>query len=558
MSIAAKINSSGEDAVMDIPRMGLPDHLASRLSMAEQHELLNRQRGHRRRSLLAGAAAVAGAAATVTVGAPANAASATVWQQSSKVPGKLVVPYGRHLAWGANPRTQVRIGWQVPHVVSKPFLRVGDSPWNLSHKIQAEIRPLHSEVPGAIVPVDQYYVHAALDDLSPGQTYFYAVGHDGFDPADLTTFGRVDSFTTAPSRRCVSEAFTFTAFGDQGVSYHALGNDGMVAAQNPVFHLHAGDLCYADSSGSGGPVSATGANGTDIYDPRTWDQFLAQTEPIASSVPWMASLGNHDMEALYSPNGYGGQLARWDFPENGPVQSEGVYSFIYGNVGVISLDPNDVSYEIPANLGYTGGAQTAWLDNRLKFLRSQPDVDFVVVFFHHCAYSTTNQHASEGGVRNQWVPLFDKYGVDLVINGHNHIYERADVLKGGVSKKTPIGSTVHTETDGTTYVTAGAAGRSLYSFPVADSYAGHVNDLDSVPSYVWASGAVKVTETVTWSRVRYTGYSFLAVDVKPADDGRTTTLTLRAVTEAGDEIDRVVIARQAGGTSRTRLSDQIA
>jgi hypothetical protein len=233
----------------------------------------------------------------------------------------------------------------------------------------------------------------------------------------------------------------------------------------------------------------------------------------------MFSFGNHDMEALYSPNGYGGNLARFDLPENGPTHAEGVYSFVYGNVGVISLDPNDVSYEIPANLGYTGGAQTAWLANRLKWLREQPDVDFVVVFFHHCAYSTTNQHASEGGVRNQSVPLFDQYSVDLVINGHNHIYERADVLKGGTSKKTPIGAKTYPAADGTTYVTAGAAGRSLYSFPVPDSYAGHVNDLDAVPSYVWGSGGVKVTEAVTWSRVRYTGYSFLAVDVQPTGPG---------------------------------------
>jgi 2',3'-cyclic-nucleotide 2'-phosphodiesterase (5'-nucleotidase family) len=186
-------------------------------------------------------------------------------------------------------------------------------------------------------------------------------------------------------------------------------------------------------------------------------------------------------------------------------------------------------------------------------------VDFVVVFFHHCAYSTTVAHASEGGVRAQWVPLFDKYQVDLVINGHNHIYERADVLRGGVSKKTPIGATVHSETDGTTYVTAGAAGRSLYSFAVADSYAGHVNDIDEVPSYVNAEGRVKVTESVTWSRVRYTGYSFLAVDVDPADEGRTTSLTLRALTENGTEIDRVVIARRAGGgSSRGHLNDKIA
>ncbi|WP_433359505.1 purple acid phosphatase family protein [Actinoplanes sp. CA-142083] len=540
---------------MDIPRMGLPDHLTARLSMAEQHELLTRGRGHRRRTVLATGA---GVAAALAVGAPANAASAVVWQQPAKVPGKLVVPFGRHLMWGPNPREQVRVGWQVPHNVTKPFVRLGDSPWNLGHKIPAEIRHLHSEVPKAIAPVDQYYVHAAIDDLLPGKTYFYAVGHDGFDPADLSTFGRVDSFTTAPSRRRVAGRFTFTAFGDQGVSYHALSNDGQIAAQNPVFHLHAGDLCYADSSGSGSPVSADGSNGTDVYDPRTWDQFLAQTEPIAASVPWMAGLGNHDMEALYSPNGYGGQLARWDFPENGPTHSEGVYSFIYGNVGVISLDPNDVSFEIPANFGYTGGAQTKWLDQRLKFLRAQSDVDFIVVFFHHCAYSTTVAHASEGGVRNQWVPLFDKYKVDLVINGHNHIYERADVLRGGVSKKTPIGSTVHSDTDGTTYVTAGAAGRSLYNFAVPDSYAGHVNDVDEVPSYVWASGGVKVTENVTWSRVRYTGYSFLAVDVLPADEGRTTSLTLRALTEDGTEIDRVVIARKAGGSNRKNLNDKTA
>jgi hypothetical protein len=98
----------------------------------------------------------------------------------------------------------------------------------------------------------------------------------------------------------------------------------------------------------------------------------------------------------------------------------------------------------------------------------------------------------------------------------------------------------------------------VYSFPVPDSYAGHVNDLDTVPSYVWGSGGVKVTETVTWSRVRYTGYSFLAVDVQPAEPGRETTLTLRAVTENGTEIDRVVLSRTASGQRRAALNDTTA
>jgi hypothetical protein len=123
-----------------------------------------------------------------------------------------------------------------------------------------------------------------------------------------------------------------------------------------------------------------------------------------------------------------------------------------------------------------------------------------------------------------------------------------------VAKPTPIGATSHPQTDGTTYVTAGAAGRSLYSFPVPDSYAGHESTVDTVNSYVWATGQAKVAEVVHWSRVRYTGYSFLAVDVKPADAGHEATLTLRALTEAGTEIDRVVLARTARCTTGQRVS----
>ncbi len=463
------------------------------------------------------------------------------------------MPFGRHLAWGANPRTQVRVGWQVPHPVGKPFLRFGASPLDLGEKIDAEIRVLHSEVAGAIAPLDQYYLHAALDDLLPGRTYYYSVGHDGFDPADRPSFGRVDSFTTAPSRRRVARPFTFTAFGDQGVSYHALGNDGQVAAQDPAFHLHAGDLCYADRSGRGKPAptpsSTTRAPGTSSWRRPSRSPPRCRGWPRSATTTWRRST-RRTATAARSPAGTFRTTAR-PVPRASTASSTATW-------GSSRWTPTTSPTRCSMNRGYTGGAQTKWLDKRLRFLRGQPDVDFVVVFFHHCAYSTTANHASEGGVREQWLPLFDNYRVDLVINGHNHIYERADVIRGGVPKKTPIGATVHAETDGTTYVTAGAAGRGLYGFAVRDSYAGHEHEVDEVPSFVWASGREKVREKVTWSRVRYTGYSFVAVDVAPADEGRTTTLTLRAVAESGDEIDRVVIARKAGGASRNKLNDNVA
>ncbi|MET9081998.1 metallophosphoesterase family protein [Streptomyces sp. NPDC004237] len=519
--------------------MGVPDELADR-SMAEQHEYLRAK--FSRRSMIRGGAVTVGAitGGQFVLGGTAQAAVPT---QSSapaaeQVDGSLVAPFGRHLAFGNDAGTEMTISWQVPVSVKKPFVRIGAHPWDLSRKIDAEIRTLYTPAGvGASADHTQYYVHAKLSHLRPGKTYYYGVGHQGFDPAEAHLLGTLGTFTTAPDCKT---PFTFTAFGDQGVSYHGLANDALILGQNPSFHLHAGDIAYADPAGQGKSAD-TG------FDSRTWDQFLAQTESVAKSVPWMVSYGNHDMEAWYSPNGYGGEEARFTLPDNGPDKANlpGVYSFVYGNTAVISLDPNDVSFEIPANLGISGGTQTTWFEGQLKKFRASKDIDFIIVFFHHCAYCTSTAHASEGGVRQEWVPLFEKYTVDLVINGHNHQYERTDVIKGDkVVKKLPIGETAYSDTEGVVYVTAGAAGRSLYAFTAPDSYEGHLNEVDSVASFINTKDG-KVNETVAWSRVRYLNYSFLRVDVEPASRGRYAKLNVSGIAETGDRIDHFTVARKA-------------
>jgi hypothetical protein len=263
-------------------------------------------------------------------------------------------------------------------------------------------------------------------------------------------------------------------------------------------------------------------------------------------VPWQVAVGNHEMEPWYSPDGYGGQYARWEFP--GAVSSSTpptYYSFVYGNVGIISLDANDVSFEIPANFGYTGGAQTAWLEATLAALRANPAVDFIVAYFHHCAYSTCTAHGCEGGARQYWTPLFDKYTVDLVINGHNHIYERTDPIIGGApTGATPIGSTIHPANQGTTYIAAGGAGESLYQFNAPDSYQGHVHNVASIKTYVNETGGTTVNQTVTWSRVRYTGYCLVVVNSEPGSPhGGTPTLNVRGLDENGAELDQITLVR---------------
>lgn len=133
---------------MDIPRMGVPAELAERMSMAEQHEYL-RARFSRRTMIRGGAVTLGAVAGGVFV--PGGIAQAAVPTQATtkttpateSVNGALVSPFGRHLAFGNDPSTEVTVSWQVPTDVKKPFVRIGAHPWDLSHKIEAEVRPLH-------------------------------------------------------------------------------------------------------------------------------------------------------------------------------------------------------------------------------------------------------------------------------------------------------------------------------------------------------------------------------------------------------------------------------
>jgi Purple acid Phosphatase, N-terminal domain/Calcineurin-like phosphoesterase len=539
------------------------------MSAAEQHDWLRSATS--RRSLLRAGAIGAGAALAGPALLAGTADASTRRASAKKTPhlltradgprGSAIAPFGRHIAYGADPTSQMAVAWQVAASINNPFIRIGHSPLDLSHRIPAEVRTVTTPAsvwntstasPDDSIPpslasaaIDQYYLHATLSGLRPGQTYYYSVGHDGWDfSGNVATLG---SFTTAPDRR---EPFRFTAFGDMGWTYDSVGTVTQVRTQNPAFHLHAGDISYAENGGSGLL--------TDQYDPRVWDNWFNLVEPAAGSLPWQIAIGNHEMEVWYSPDTYGAQYSRWDFPGEATSSTPPVYySFTYGNVGFVSLDANDVSYEIPANLGYSGGAQVTWLGTTLAALRANPQINFIVVYFHHCAYCTCSTHGSDGGVDKYFTPLFDQYTVDLVINGHNHIYERTDPIIGGSStQQAPIGTVLNNSGSspaGTTYITAGAAGKSLYSFDgnsatpgiIPDSYLGNINNDSAVPTYINSdptTGAV-TNDTVNWSRVRYTGYCLLVVDSEPGWGGGNSKLKITGLSENGTELDYLEIVR---------------
>ncbi|EME55233.1 purple acid phosphatase family protein [Amycolatopsis decaplanina] len=517
-----------------------------RLSLAEKHDKFVNQYSRRtlfRVGAVSGAALAAGG--VLLPGAAAASPGPTVLLNADKVAGSALRPFGRHIAYGSDPSQQVVVSWQVPAAVTAPFVRIGTVPGDFSPPIPAEVRALTSQMswqhpveevpPNSPKSITQYYLHARIDRLLPNTTYYYVVGHEGYDPA--ARLGEMASFRTAPAPGG-DGTFSFTAFGDQGVGYNAVATSSLIAGLDPAFHLAMGDLSYALEGEGGHPEE-------DQYDARLWDSFFVQNEPVTAGIPWMMALGNHEMEGWYSEDGYGGVRARFTMPDNAWNGSTCIYSWRYQNVGLISLDGNDVCYNSPSNLDYTKGKQLKWLGKTLAAFRADPTIDFIVVYCHQCTYSTCHSNGAELGAQKDWAPLFDKYQVDLVLNGHNHIYERTDPIRAGKAvKKVPSRGTTDPVKDGTTYITAGGGGGSVSEFPAPDTYLGHETSNDSpVPMKYSERDGQDRTKKVTWSRVRFRGYSLVAVDVIAGTGTTPPKMDVRAISADGTLVDQIIAQR---------------
>jgi hypothetical protein len=107
----------------------------------------------------------------------------------------------------------------------------------------------------------------------------------------------------------------------------------------------------------------------------------------------------------------------------------------------VMLDNNDVCFQNDCGtylstgdaqylLGYSAGEQERWLDKTLREASADASVDWIVAVMHQPAMSTSGAGGSDLGIREAWMPLFYKYGVDFVLAGHDHDYERSYVVHG--------------------------------------------------------------------------------------------------------------------------------
>jgi len=197
--------------------------------------------------------------------------------------------------------------------------------------------------------------------------------------------------------------------------------------------LHAGDIAYGNSSGTGDASYTT-------YQ----DWFFGVERPWLASHAFFPSEGNHDSRP--TNNNGAAYLDLFALPRNGasasyPDHAERYYSYDYGPVHFVALDTEFAFQDVSRR-----AEQVAWLDADLAGT-SQP---WKVVYFHRSPYSAGGEHGSDLEVRAAFGPLFERHGVQLVVSAHEHIYERSKPWMEGTS-----GSPV-------TYIVTGGGGGPLY------------------------------------------------------------------------------------------------
>jgi 3',5'-cyclic AMP phosphodiesterase CpdA len=153
-------------------------------------------------------------------------------------------------------------------------------------------------------------------------------------------------------------------------------------------------------------------NGDNMYGGERPQDYVRKFElpykPILDAkVPFYASLGNHD-----DPN------QRFYKPFN--MNGERYYTFKKDQLGT----PGVRFYALDSN--YLTTDQLRWLEKEL----ANSDSPWKIAFFHHPLYSSGGRHGSEMDLRQQLEPLFLKYNMSVVFQGHDHFYERTKPQKG--------------------------------------------------------------------------------------------------------------------------------
>jgi hypothetical protein len=200
--------------------------------------------------------------------------------------------------------------------------------------------------------------------------------------------------------------FNIAAVGDWGCNSDTDKTVNSIINQQPELILGLGDYSYKSSA----------------------DCWLDAIEPIYDSNNQNAnnmqiSIGNHEDSSSEDLNAYINSF-------NLTRQFGQVYSFNFKNVHFLSM-ATEISYS-------TSSSQNAFVKQDLAAASQNQNIDWIIVYFHKPMYSSPSSCSScsgESSLRDTYHPLFDQYGVDLVLEGHTHDYQRSFPIKFNPNSK---------------------------------------------------------------------------------------------------------------------------
>ena len=269
-----------------------------------------------------------------------------------------------------------------------------------------------------------------LSELLPGRRYFYSVmgSAENKDGDGKILRVPVYAFTTPPLTGPASPTRVWV-LGDPGTK-----GSGQLAVRD-AFHtfnanravdlwLMLGDNAYPD--------------GTDADYQKAL--FEVYPETLRTSPLWPA-LGNHDGHSANSITQSGTYYDIFTLPTRGQAGgvasgTEAYYSFDYANIHFVCLDSHD-SDRAP------NGAMAQWLKADLAATTR----DWIIAFFHHPPYSKGTHDSDREGrlvdMRQNFLPILEAGGVDVVLTGHSHVYERSFFVDGHYGKNADFDPALH-------------------------------------------------------------------------------------------------------------------
>jgi len=328
-----------------------------------------------------------------------------------------------------DPRTMAGVTWRTSTEVVQGLAEIAKAEANPNFPANAV--QVRATAESLTTDINTAHFHTVMfEGLDAGTKYAYRVG-------DGTNWTEWFHFMTAAEE---DEKFSFIYFGDAQNNIRSMWSrvirEAYSDAPKAAFLLHAGDLVNRAEMDA------------------EWGEWCGAGAWVNAMMPNVAVPGNHEQAKL--EDGTRRLSHHWRpqfaFPLNGPEGlEESCYTFVYHNLRVICLNSNEQQQR-----------QTAWLEQVL----ADNTAPWVVCTFHHPIYST-GKGRDNPELRALWKPVFDRYKVDLVLQGHDHTYGRTgfDVPAADSVPPTlanvPTGVQKKDEKAGTVYVVS-VSGPKMY------------------------------------------------------------------------------------------------